>query len=59
VIYRLDPASGAFTVYPMPRQMAYMRQLSIDQDSGELIGTYSNYPEGSGPSMGVVMDPGD
>lgn len=59
VIYRLDPASGAFTVYPMPRQMAYMRQLSIDPDSGELIGTYSNYPEGSGPSMGVLMDPGD
>ena len=57
-IYRLDPATGACKVYPLPRQQAYMRQLAIDE-SGRLIGTYGNYPEGSGPSMGVQIDVGD
>jgi streptogramin lyase len=57
-IYRLEPASGAVSVLPLPRQMAYLRQLAIDRD-GRLIGSYGNYPEGSGPSMGLVIDPGD
>jgi streptogramin lyase len=59
VIYRLEPPTGTITVLPMPRQMAYMRQLAIDETSGRLIGAYSNYPEGSGPSMGVLIEPGD
>tara|TARA_R110001592_G_scaffold126337_1_gene337603 strand:+ start:38548 stop:40404 length:1857 start_codon:yes stop_codon:yes gene_type:complete len=59
VIYRLQPSTGTITVLPMPRQMAYMRQLAIDEVSGYLVGTYSNYPEGSGPSMGVLIQPGD
>jgi streptogramin lyase len=59
VIYRLDPASGAIRVYPLPRQLAYMRQLSVDETSGDLVGSYGNYPEGSGPSMGVLIHPGD
>jgi streptogramin lyase len=58
-IYRLDSITAAITVYPMPRQMAYMRQIAIDQKSGRLIATYGNYPEGSGPSMGVMIDVGD
>jgi len=58
-LYRLNPASGRVQVYPLPRQMAYMRQLSIREVSGDLVGTYSNYPEGSGPSMGVLIHPGD
>ena len=57
-IYRLDPRSAKVTVYPLPRRMAYLRQLAIDQD-GRLVGTYGNYPEGSGPSMGVLIDVGD
>lgn len=58
-IYRLDPSTGKIKVYPMPRQMAFFRQISVDQTSGRLVGTYSNYPEGSGPSMGVLIDVGD
>jgi len=58
-IYRLDPRTGTSTVYPLPRQMAYMRQLAIDHRSGRLIGSYGNYPEGSGPSMGVLIDVGN
>lgn len=59
VIYRLDPQTGESTVYPLPRRMAYLRQLAIDPDSGSLVASYGNYPEGSGPSMGVVIDVGD
>jgi streptogramin lyase len=59
VIYRLDMPGGEIRVYPLPRQMAYLRQLSIREDSGDLVGTYGNYPEGSGPSMGVLIHPGD
>ena len=58
-IYRLDPASGAVGVYPLPRPMAYLRQIAIDERTGRLIASYGNYPEGSGPSMGVVIDVGD
>jgi streptogramin lyase len=58
-IYRLDSRTGTSTVYPLPRQMAYMRQVAIDHSSGRLVGTYGNYPEGSGPSMGVLIDVGD
>jgi streptogramin lyase len=57
-IYRLDPATGAFKVYPLPRRMAYLRQIALDEQ-GRLVGSYGNYPEGSGPSLGVVIDVGD
>jgi len=57
-LYRLDPATGAFKVYPLPRRMAYLRQIALDE-RGRLIGSYGNYPEGSGPSLGVMIDVGD
>lgn len=59
VIYRMNPETGACTVYPLPRKMAYLRQLAIDQKNGRLVASYGNYPEGSGPAMGVVIDVGD
>lgn len=58
-IYRLDPGTGEFLVYPLSRPMAYLRQLAIDEVSGRLVGSYGNYPAGSGPSMGVLIDVGD
>jgi streptogramin lyase len=57
-INRIDPVSGAVKVYPLPRPMAYLRQIAVD-DQGRLVGAYGNYPEGSGPSMGVIIDVGD
>lgn len=57
-VYRIDDGSGAITVYPLPRVMAYLRQIHVDE-SGRLVGSYGNYPEGSGPSMGVLIDVGD
>jgi streptogramin lyase len=59
VIYRLDPESGKSVVYPLPRRMAYLRQLAIDPASGRLVASYGNYPEGSGPSMALLIDVGD
>lgn len=58
-VYRLNPDSGEVTVYPLPRPMAYLRQLAVDPRSGQLVGSYGNYPEGSGPSMGITIDVGD
>jgi streptogramin lyase len=58
-VYRLDPRTGVVLVYPLPRQMTYLRQISVDEESGSLVGSYGNYPEGSGPSMGILIDPGD
>jgi streptogramin lyase len=59
VIYRFDPKTEHFTVYPLPRRQAYLRQLSIDPGSGRLVGSYGNIPAGSGPSMAVLIDVGD
>ena len=59
VIYRLDSLTGTVTVYPLPRQMAYLRQIGLDAASGRLVASYGNYPEGSGPSLGVLIDVGD
>ena len=59
VIYRMDPKTEKFSVLPLPRQMAYLRQVAVDGESGNLIASYGNYPEGSGPSFGLVIDPGD
>lgn len=59
VVYRLDPKTGATQVFPLPRPMAYLRQIAVEAKTGRLIASYGNYPEGSGPSMGVVIDPGD
>jgi hypothetical protein len=58
-LYRLDAKSGAVSVVPLPRKMAYLRQIDVDEESGRLVGSYGNYPEGSGPSMGVLVDVGD
>lgn len=55
---RLDPETGEVTVYPLPRPMAYLRKVEVDRD-GRLVASYGNYPEGSGPSMGVLIDVGD
>jgi streptogramin lyase len=59
VIYRLNPATGKFTVYPLPRHMAFIRQISIDDKTGRLVSAYGNYPVGSGPSMAVTIDVGN
>lgn len=58
-LYRVDAATGASRVYPLPRRMAYLRQVGLDQASGRLVASYGNYPAGSGPSYAVLIDVGD
>jgi streptogramin lyase len=58
-IYRIDPKSSDVTVYPLPRRMGYLRQISVSQTTGQLAASYGNYPAGSGPSMAVLIDVGD
>lgn len=59
VIYRFDIKSEKFYVYPLPRKGGYLRQLSLNHQTGELVGSYGNIPEGSGPAMIVVINPGN
>lgn len=58
-LYRVDAATGASLVYPLPRRTAYLRQVGLDQHTGRLVASYGNYPAGSGPSYAVVVDVGD
>jgi streptogramin lyase len=58
-IYRISARTGAVTTYPLPRRMAYLRQLSIDEATGRLAASYGNYPAGSGPSMALLIDVGE
>jgi streptogramin lyase len=58
-VYRIAATTGAVTAYPLPRQMAYLRQISLNHETGQLAASYGNYPAGSGPSMAVVIDVGD
>lgn len=59
VIYRLDPATGKFAVIPLPRPMSYLRKITVDIATGDLITSYSNIPAGSGPSMALAIHVGD
>ncbi|MCK9284036.1 MAG: SMP-30/gluconolactonase/LRE family protein [Rhodocyclaceae bacterium] len=59
-LYRLDPESGRFKVYPLPRHGAYLRMIAVDAKTGQLVGTYANYvPTGAAPRMGLLIDVGD
>jgi streptogramin lyase len=59
LIYRFDPKSEHFTVYPFPRQSAYLRQISIDPASGDLVGVYSLYAPLVRKQIVVRLHPGD
>lgn len=59
IIYKLDPASGAFSEFPLPRKDAFLRMIDIDPKTGDLWTTYSNLPVGQGPNFMVQLTPGD
>ena len=58
-IYRLDPASGAVTVLPLPRTRAYLRMIDLDRQSGDLWTSYAHLPINRGPNYAVRIEPGD
>lgn len=41
-IYRFDPATGEFALLPFPRQGTYLKDLSLNPESGILAGLYSD-----------------
>ena len=60
VIYRFDPRSRVFSVLPMPRQRAFLRSVTVDPHSGELVTSYANIVQHvRGPRMALLIDPGD
>jgi len=59
-IYRFDPLSATFKVYPLPRKGAYLRMIGVDRKTGQLVASYGNYvPSAAAPRMGVLIDVGD
>jgi streptogramin lyase len=59
IIYKLDPATGAFAEFPLPRKGAFLRMIDVDPKTGDLWTTYSNLPVGQGPNFIVQLTPGD
>lgn len=59
VIYRFDPSTEKFSIIPLPRPMGYLRKISVDLASGDLVTSYANIPPGSGPSMALSIHVGD
>lgn len=59
VIYRFDPKSEKFSVIPLPRPNGLLRKISVDDETGDLITSYGNIPQGTGPSMAVTIHVGD
>ena len=49
-IYRLDPESGAFTVLPLPRRMAFLRQLGVEDARHE-----RHAAAAAGPRLGAAL----
>lgn len=59
-IYRFDPRTKSFGVIPLPRHRGFLRQISVDPDTGYLDTSYANAPTLTyGPRMALVINPGD
>ncbi len=58
-LYRVDAATGATSIIPLPRRMGYLRQIGLRADTGQLVASYGNYPAESGPSYALLIDVGD
>ncbi len=59
-IYRFDPKDKSFGIIPLPREGAFLRMISVDQDTGALVSSYGNIAEAvKGPRMALIVDPGD
>ncbi len=60
VIYRFEPKNKSFSIIPLPREGAFLRMISVDQDTGFLVTSYANISEAvKGPRMALIIDPGD
>jgi len=58
LIYQFDPSTKQFVEFPLPRVGAYMRRLEL-APNGDVWTSYANHPAEKGPSMAVVVTPGD
>ncbi|MCG2634954.1 MAG: hypothetical protein J4A00_08605 [Gammaproteobacteria bacterium] len=59
IIYQLNPATGKFLEFPLPRNDAFLRMIEVDQETGDLWTAYARLPVGDGPNYAVWMVPGD
>jgi streptogramin lyase len=58
LLYQFDPKTKRFLEFPLPRERAYMRKLSVVPASGDVWTSYAHFPVIKGPSMAVVLRPG-
>ncbi len=58
-IFRFDTNTTEFTQFPLPRGPALLRMILLDYQTGDLWLPYSTFPLGDGPSVLVMMHPGD
>ena len=59
LVYQFDPKTKRFLEFPLPRERAYLRKLSVVPETGDLWTSYAHFPVAEGPSMAVVLRPGD
>jgi len=59
IIYKLDPASGISTEYPLPRKNAFLRMIEVDPKTGDIWTSYSPLPIGDGPNFLVQLTVGN
>jgi streptogramin lyase len=58
LLYQFDPKTKRFLEFPLPRERAYLRKLSVVPATGEVWTSYAHFPVAKGPSMAVVLRPG-
>ncbi|MGH7803434.1 MAG: hypothetical protein ACREQJ_03745, partial [Candidatus Binatia bacterium] len=58
-LYQFDPRTKQFVEFPLPRNRAYMRKVVVHPKTGDVWTSYAHFPVANGPSMAVVMRPGD
>ena len=58
-LYHFDPSTKRFREFPLPRDRAYLRRLVVVPATGDLWTSYAHFPVAKGPSMAVVVKPGD
>ena len=58
-VYRFDAVTKEITEYPLPIGPGLLRMVLLDYETGDLWLPYSTFPVGDGPSVSVMLHPGD
>lgn len=60
LFYKLEPESGKFEVFPIPRNETFYRMITPHHETGDIWSSYAAYlPDGTAPSYVIRIKPGD